>query len=275
MARKIFCRTTNESEENLRSLLKFKPQNFSVDHIGFEKTDLEFKPFEFNDELLKVYARKRNIPSLDSTSRISIHLRFGTVSIRKAVRVALEKSFKFYRELIWRDFFMQILYHFPHTQSKAFKQAYDNIEWKNNEKEFERWKNGTTGFPLVDAGMRELNETGFMHNRVRMLTASFLIKDLLIDWRWGEAYFAEKLLDYDLSQNIGNWQWCAGSGCDSAPYFRIFNPDLQLEKFDPKIEYVRKWVPEYGTSTYPVKMVDHKLARAEAIERYKRAINFQ
>lgn len=212
---------------------------------------MEFKPFEFNDELLKVYARKRNIPSLDSTSLISIHLRFGTVSIRKAVKIALEKSFKFYRELIWRDFFMQVLYHFPHTQHKAFKPAYDNIEWRNNLDDFEKWKTGRTGFPLVDAGMRELNETGFMHNRIRMLTASFLIKDLLIDWRWGEAYFAEKLLDYDLSQNIDNWQWCAGSGCDAAPYFRIFNPDLQLEKFDPKLEYVKKWVPEYGTSTYP------------------------
>lgn len=260
------------SENLLDNLLKFKPKNFGLGHIGFQKTNLQFKPYEFSAELLKAYSQNRSIPHLDATSRISIHLRFGTVSIRKAVKLALEHSFKFYRELIWRDFFMQILYHFPHTQHKSFKPAYDNIKWLNREEDFEKWKTGTTGFPLVDAGMRELNATGFMHNRVRMLSASFLIKDLLVDWRWGEAYFAEKLLDYDLSQNIGNWQWCAGSGCDAAPYFRIFNPELQLQKFDPGLKYIKKWVPEFGTNAYPVPMLDHKEARARAIKTFKDAI---
>ncbi|WP_304038205.1 cryptochrome/photolyase family protein, partial [Mesonia mobilis] len=217
---------------------------------------------------------KRNLPAKDATSHLSTHLRFGAVSVRKMVKKAIQvKDETFFEELIWREFFMQILYHYPETVTDAFKKKYDRIEWRNNKDEFKKWKEGKTGYPLVDAGMRQLNESGFMHNRVRMVVGSFLCKHLLIDWRWGEAYFAEKLLDYEMSSNVGNWQWVAGSGVDAVPYFRIFNPMSQKEKFDKEEKYIKKWVPEYGTKNYPEPMVDHKEARERCLKVYKSAVS--
>src|SRR5574344_900902 len=224
--------------------------------------------FIFDSDILdglEEYRRVREIPYLDGTSNLSAHLRFGTVSVRSVVRRMIG-NVEFVNELVWREFFMQIMYLFPDTVGSNFNRRYDFLEWRNNEAEFELWKRGETGFPLVDAGMRELNATGYMHNRVRMIVASFLCKDLLIDWRWGESYFAEKLMDYELSSNNGNWQWAAGTGCDAAPYFRVFNPDTQLKKFDPHLMYVRKWVPEMGSERYAARMVDHNVARIRALE---------
>ncbi|MCB9196765.1 MAG: deoxyribodipyrimidine photo-lyase, partial [Flavobacteriales bacterium] len=226
-----------------------------------------------NINILKNYHNTRDIPSIHGTSRLSTHLRFGTVSIRKLVRIALQSNEKWLNELIWRDFYQMILYHFPQTTDNAFKPKYDLIEWENNENHFNAWCEGKTGYPIVDAGMRELNTTGFMHNRVRMIVASFLTKHLLIDWRWGERYFAEKLLDFDLASNVGGWQWAAGSGCDAAPYFRVFNPYLQTEKFDPDEKYIKQWVPEYKSPNYPKPIVNHKMARERVLDRYKRALN--
>ncbi len=241
--------------------------------IGFEKSTIEVKPFVFSENLIQNYEDTRNIPSLDATSYLSPHLRFGSVSIRFLVQKALQFENKgFLNELIWREFFMQILWHFPHTVDKSFKPIYDQIVWKNDELHFEKWCKGKTGYPMVDAGMRQLNATGYMHNRVRMIVASFLCKHLLIDWRWGEAYFAQKLLDFELSSNVGNWQWAAGSGVDAAPYFRIFNPSEQQKKFDPKESYIKKWIPEYGTSYYPAPIVEHKIARDLCLETYKKAL---
>jgi deoxyribodipyrimidine photo-lyase len=221
--------------------------------------------------LIENYGITRDFPAKEGTTRLGVHLRFGTVSIREVTGKALEWSGIFLNELIWRNFFSTILWHYPHVEKKAFKTKYDLIQWRNNEVEFEAWCNGQTGYPFVDAGMRELNATGFMHNRARMVTASFLAKHLLIDWRWGEHYFADKLLDFDLASNNGNWQWAAGSGCDAAPYFRIFNPVLQQNKFDPGSEYVKKWVPESGTSGYIKPVVDHREARERALKTYRAA----
>lgn len=246
----------------------------TLEQIGFETSDIKVPDFTTSEDLIDNYEATRNFPGIDNgTSRIGPHLRFGTVSIRKIVTKAIaSKNEVFWNELIWREFFMQILWHFPHTINNAFKPKYDRIPWRNNEEEFEKWKHGQTGYPLVDAGMRELNATGYMHNRVRMLVASFLCKHLLIDWRWGEAYFAEKLLDFELSSNVGNWQWAAGSGVDAAPYFRIFNPTTQIDKFDKKHEYINQWVPELQELTYPTKMVDHKMARERCLKVYKEAL---
>ena len=242
--------------------------------VGFQKSDEEIAPYDVTPTLIQEYEATRNFPAEDGTSRLGPHLRFGTVSIRKMVKKAIaEDNEIFWQELIWREFFMQILWHFPHTVDKAFKSKYDRIEWRNNEEEFKTWCEGKTGYPLVDAGMRELNETGFMHNRVRMLVGSFLCKHLLIDWRWGEAYFAEKLHDYEMASNVGNWQWVAGSGVDAAPYFRIFNPTSQIKKFDSDHKYIKKWVPEYQELTYPKPMVDHKEARERCLATYKAALN--
>lgn len=214
--------------------------NLSLSDIGFKKSSLEIPDYKLTPGLIKNYKDKRDYPAVEGTSRLGPHLRFGTVSVRQMIRDAnKEKNKTFLDELIWREFFMQILYHYPDTVTDAFKKKYDRIEWRNNKDEFELWKNGKTGYPLVDAGMRQLNESGFMHNRIRMLVGSFLCKHLLIDWRWGEAYFAEKLLDYEMSSNVGNWQWVAGSGVDAAPYFRIFNPTTQIEKFDKEKEYIK------------------------------------
>lgn len=261
------------SEEKLEGLMKIKPLQLpELKEMGFEKSELEIPSREVSDEVIANYEKTRDFPAEEGTTRLGIHLRYGTVSIRGLVKRAEDLSETFLNELIWRDFYIAILWHFPHVVNSSFKKKYDSINWRNSEKEFERWCNGETGYPLVDAGMRELNETGFMHNRVRMVTASFLTKHLLIDWRWGEAYFAEKLLDYELASNNGNWQWAAGSGCDAAPYFRIFNPKNQQKRFDPKDKYVMKWVPEIGMKRYPEPVVDHKEARERALKRYKDAL---
>lgn len=248
--------------------------NCSLEDLGFEKAKIEVPNYLVTKDLVQNYEATRNFPAIkNGTSRLGPHLRFGTVSVRKMVKKAIaEKNEVFWSELIWREFFMQILWHFPNTHKNAFKPKYDRIVWRNNEAEFGKWKSGQTGYALVDAGMRELNTTGYMHNRVRMLVASFLCKHLLIDWRWGEAYFAEKLLDYDMSANVGNWQWAAGSGVDAAPYFRIFNPMTQVDKFDKQKEYINKWVPELQELTYPDKLVDHKMARERCLRVYKEAV---
>ncbi len=260
------------SEEHLHRLWRSAPLPLpGLETIGFRPTDLQAPPTTLSEDLLRNYAETRDIPSVVGTSRMSVHLRFGTVSVRALVRRSLRSSPKYLNELIWREFFMQILWHFPHPE-KAFKPAYDRIQWRHDEADFTRWKEGRTGYPLVDAGMRELLATGLMHNRVRMVVASFLTKHLLLDWRLGEAWFAEQLLDFELSSNNGGWQWASGSGCDAAPYFRVFNPRLQLEKFDPSLKYVKKWVPEYGSANYVQPMVVHEMARARALQTYKEGL---
>jgi deoxyribodipyrimidine photo-lyase len=246
----------------------------SLSNLGFSKSSVPQPKHVFNDTLIDEYEATRNFPYLDKTSRIGTALRFGTLSVRKAVlQAAARSNSTFLKELIWREFFMQILWHFPHTQKNSFKPQYDRIEWRNDENDFKKWCAGETGYPLVDAGMRELNETGFMHNRVRMLVGSFLCKHLLIDWRWGEAYFAEKLLDYEMSSNVGNWQWVAGCGVDAAPYFRIFNPTEQVKKFDKELRYIKKWVSNFQDLDYPQPIVDHKMARERCLNTFKAGLN--
>jgi deoxyribodipyrimidine photo-lyase len=241
--------------------------------LGFKKTGGPFPSGSMRAELLKKYQEQRDYPSIPGTSRMGVHLRFGTVSIRQLARQAAEVSDTYLNELIWRDFYQMILWHFPMVgKGRSFKPVYDQIRWRNDEKEFEKWCAGQTGYPIVDAGMRELNATGFMHNRVRMVVASFLAKHLLIDWRWGEAWFAEKLLDFDLAANNGGWQWAAGCGCDAAPYFRVFNPTLQTKRFDPDLSYIRRWVPELDELNYPHPIVDHEFARKRALEVYGKAV---
>ena len=250
----------------------FHKNNFTfptLEQIGFVESPIKVIPHNLKN--VSNYHETRDFPALDSTSHLSPHLRFGTVSIRKLVNWAVRKNDVFLSELIWREFFMQILFSFPKVVTHNFKSAYDGIKWRNNEEDFKRWCSGTTGYPMVDAGMRELNETGYMHNRVRMVVASFLCKHLLINWQWGEAYFAQKLLDFELSANVGNWQWAAGTGCDAAPYFRVFNPEIQLQKFDEKGIYIRKWIPEFDLG-YAAPMVDHAFARDRAIAAYKEGI---
>lgn len=244
----------------------------TLEEMNFQPVGESFPEPTVSAELLKVYQKMRDYPAQTGTSELGIHLRFGTISIRDLARQAQETSPTFMKELAWRDFYFQVLDHFPHVEKHSFRREYDRIEWRNNEAEFERWCAGETGYPLVDAGMRQLNETGWMHNRVRMVTASFCIKHLLIDWRWGEAYFARKLRDYDLAANNGGWQWAAGSGTDAAPYFRVFSPALQAQKFDPKGEYIRKWVPEFNSLNYAQPIVEHTFARQRAIDTYKRAL---
>lgn len=261
----------------------------SFEEIGFIADDeiVDSKKTElFKKNIIVNYHNTRNFPAIDNgTTRLSVHLRFGTVSIRDAIRVALELNEVWLSELIWREFFQQIIFHFPYSADGPFKRKYSFIKWRNDESEIERWCLGKTGYPIVDAGMRELNETGFMHNRVRMVVASFLTKHLLADWRIGEAYFAEKLLDYDLAANVGNWQWAAGCGCDAAPYFRVFNPWEQTKKFDPNAEYIKKWAPEalslfeppsanikYYGKHYPLPIVEHVFARNRAIATYKQGL---
>jgi len=242
----------------------------SLEEIGFAESHISIRPF--NLSVIPHYHKHRNIPAADKTSYLSPHLRFGTVSIRKLVSIGMDQNMSFLNELIWREFFMQILFNFPGVVTNNFKPRYDDIRWRNDEKEFERWCNGETGYPIVDAGMHQLNSTGYMHNRVRMITAGFLCKHLLIDWRWGEAYFAQRLLDYELSSNNGNWQWASGTGCDAAPYFRIFNPEAQQKKFDPKQEYIIKWVNNLTRPEYPEKIVEHDFARLRALTAYKSGI---
>lgn len=244
----------------------------SLESLGFRKTEFVYQAPTFDIDLIKNYHLTRDRPSLHGTTKLSIHLRFGTVSIRSLVRMAIMTNEKFLNELIWRDFYQNLLWHFPHMVTGAFKKEYDEVMWRNDPAEFEVWCKGETGYPIVDAGMRELNATGWMHNRVRMIVASFLTKHLLIDWRWGEIYFAEKLLDFDLASNNGGWQWAAGSGADAAPYFRIFNPYLQTLKFDNDLAYIRKWVPEFESHAYPKPIVDHEFARNRCLTVYKKAL---
>jgi deoxyribodipyrimidine photo-lyase len=258
-----------DCSDKLSNLFKSDFTFPSLKQIGFQESTVKVLPYHLNS--IANYHETRDFPAIDSTSYLSPHLRFGTVSIRKLVNWAVHENDVFLSELIWREFFMQILFSFPKVVTKNFKPAYDGIQWRNNEDDFKRWCSGTTGFPMVDAGMRQLNETGYMHNRVRMVVASFLCKHLLINWQWGEAYFAEKLLDYELASNVGNWQWAAGTGCDAAPYFRVFNPDIQLKKFDEKGIYIRKWIPEFDLG-YGEPMVDHAFARDRAIATYKKGI---
>ena len=248
--------------------------NPNLENIGFVKSKIKIPKNKLSSVLIKEYEATRNYPYMDNTSRVGVYLRFGLISIRKLVDTADKENNKTYlKELIWREFFMQILWHFPHTLTESFKSKYDKIHWRNNKIEFKKWCNGETGYPIIDAGMRELNRTGFMHNRVRMITGSFLCKHLLIDWRWGEAYFAKKLLDYEQSSNIGNWQWVSGCGVDAAPYFRIFNPYEQIKKFDKELKYIKKWVPEFQDSKkYSSPIVDHKFARERCLIEYKKAL---
>ena len=264
---------TCKSETKLNSLASLELPYLTLKEIGFDEKKFDIPLFNIDFNTIEKYEETRNFPYLNSTSRIGAHLRFGFVSIRKLVEKAHKKSNKTYlKELIWREFFMQILWHFPYTQEKSFKPKYDRIKWLNNDEEFKKWCEGNTGYPLVDAGMRELNQTGFMHNRVRMLVGSFLCKHLLIDWRWGEKYFAKKLLDYEMSSNVGNWQWVAGCGVDASPYFRIFNPKEQIKKFDKDFKYIKKWVPEFQSSLYPKEIIDHKFARNRCLETFKAAV---
>jgi deoxyribodipyrimidine photo-lyase len=257
------------SENLLKNLTNTVEEFPQLKDFGYQEKPIELPEPNWDESFIRNYEKTRDIPSINGTSRLSVHLRFGFVSIRKLIRYSFNLSDVFVNELIWREFYMMILYHFPQVVTSSFKPKYDYIKWQNNEAEFEKWCNGETGFPIVDAGMRQLNQSGYMHNRIRMITASFLVKDLLIDWRWGEAYFAEKLLDYDLAANNGGWQWAAGSGCDAAPYFRIFNPDSQQKKFDPKFEYIKQWIPEWETENYPQPMLNHKAARERALQIYK------
>lgn len=250
-----------------------KQDLISLENMGFKKTDFVFPEKNTSTIFIQNYAETRDIPSILGTSRLGLHLRFGTISIRQLVQQCLKANAeKYLNELIWREFYMQILHHFPQVIQQSFKPKYDKIPWRNNEVEFQAWCVGKTGYPIVDAGMRELNATGFMHNRVRMIVASFLTKHLLIDWRKGEAYFAQKLVDYELSSNNGGWQWAAGSGVDAAPYFRVFNPRLQTEKFDKELKYIRKWIPELDSFDYPKPIVEHTFARERCLETYKNAL---
>lgn len=262
---------TEEYKIEFHNFHQFNADFPSLETIGFQESSIKVKPYNLSN--LDEYDTVRDFPSQDKTSYLSPYFRFGLVSVRKMVRFALNTNATFLSELIWREFFMQILFHFPKVVTNNFRQKYDVVPWRNNEEEFKKWCKGETGYPMVDAGMRQLNKTGYMHNRVRMITAGFLCKHLLIDWRWGEAYFAEKLLDYELSANNGNWQWAAGTGCDAAPYFRVFNPEAQLKKFDKDLQYIRKWVEDFDELTYPQPMVEHKLARERAIATYKKALN--
>ncbi len=261
-----------DSQLLLKNLVPISIDFPTLEEIGFQKSDLLFPSDHCADDIIQKYADQRDIPGINGTSRLGIHLRFGTISIREMARKGQNLSDSWLNELCWREFYMMILWHFPHVTKGSFKPQYDSIEWRNNETEFQAWCDGKTGYPIVDAGMRELNTTGYMHNRVRMVVASFLTKHLLIDWRWGEAYFASKLLDFDLSANNGGWQWAAGSGCDAAPYFRIFNPYEQTKKFDSDLKYIRKWVPEFQDFSYPQPIVDHKMARERCLETYKRGL---
>ncbi len=234
----------------------------------------------FHDERIENYPVNRDIPSLPGTSQISIYLKNGSITVPQIIALLKltpdSQHIKYFTELVWREFYYHILTHYPRVENEAFNQKYKQIAWENREDYFEAWKAGKTGYPIVDAGMRQLNETGWMHNRVRMIVASFLTKDLLIDWRWGERYFMEKLLDGDLAPNNGGWQWAASTGCDPQPYFRIFNPTSQGEKFDPDGTYVKRWVPEL--KNIPAKtlhqprdsrIVEHSVMRDRALKLFK------
>lgn len=264
------------TEKYFHNFLKFvnlQPDIVTLERLGFIRSNVAIPPMTVKQHLIKMYDKTRDFPGHDGTSKLGIHFRFGTISIREKSRLASTLNTTYLNELIWRDFYNMILFQFPHVEKGAFRQEYNFIKWRNDENEFEMWKQGRTGFPIVDAGMRELLHTGYMHNRVRMIVASFLTKHLLIDWRWGEAWFAQKLLDFDLASNNGGWQWAAGSGTDAAPYFRIFNPEAQTKKFDPQYIYIKKWISEWATSDYPQPMIDHKLATERCLSVYKSALS--
>lgn len=262
------------TEKYFNNLLKTKIAEplMPLEQIGFNNVKIDFPSKEVAQTIIKNYHQTRDFPAMDATSKLGVHFRFGTISIREKARKALAINVTYLNELIWRDFYMMILASFPHVANEAFKKQYNLIPWRNNEAEFDAWCNGQTGYPIVDAGMRQLNQTGYMHNRVRMIVASFLTKHLLIDWRWGEAYFAQKLLDFDLSANNGGWQWAAGCGTDAAPYFRVFNPALQTQKFDAQLQYIKNWLPEFNTPKYVKPIVQHKLARERCLQTYKSAL---
>lgn len=265
-----------DTQSHLQNLYSFdtKSNLISITELGFDGIErVQFPKETVEETLLKKYSEQRDFPAIDGTSKLGLHLRFGTISIRELAKRAKNANETYLNELIWRDFYQMIIYHFPHSAENSFKPIYDRIPWENNEKLYKAWCEGKTGYPLVDAGMRELNATGHMHNRVRMVVASFLTKHLLIDWRWGATYFAEKLLDFELASNSGGWQWAAGSGCDAAPYFRIFNPALQLDKFDKELKYVKRWVPEYGTASYVKPIVEHAVVTKRTIAVFKETLN--
>lgn len=261
-----------KSQDLLENLHIFHSELMPLAAIGFEESNVKVLPYSLEVDLLKNYKENRDFPFLKGTSGLSPHLRFGTISVRAVCRKVQQISETFLNEIIWRDFYAQVLSNFPYVEEGNFRPQYDEVKWRNDEGEFQKWCNGQTGFPIVDAGMRQLNETGYMHNRVRMITASFLVKDLFVDWRWGEAYFAQKLLDFDLASNNGGWQWAASTGTDAVPYFRIFNPDSQHKKFDPKSQYVKMYVPEFGTTDYVKPIVNHKDARERVLLAYKKAL---
>jgi deoxyribodipyrimidine photo-lyase len=270
-----FYLTSYPTEKYFSNFLKINSKDFdlpSLESMGFAPAGIAFPPTSVARGLIRGYDKTRDIPSIAGTSRLGVHFRFGTISIREKARHAQRLNATYLNELIWRDFYSQILGNFPHVVGHPFRAQYDRVEWRDAPEDLEKWKNGATGYPIVDAGMRELNATGYMHNRVRMIVASFLSKHLLLDWRLGEAYFAEKLLDFDLASNSGGWQWAAGCGTDAAPYFRIFNPTEQTKKFDPEHKYIRKWVPEFGTPRYPKPMVEHTFARERCLATYKKAL---
>ncbi len=261
------------SEPQWKNLVQINPlSTINLEVMAFKPSTIQIPSALADQDIIRHYDQTRNFPAKKGTTRLGIHLRFGTISVRKLALTAFQLNETYLNELIWREFYMMILAFNPEVVNKAFKPAYERIPWRNNEQEFEAWCEGKTGYPIVDAGMRELNTTGYMHNRVRMIVASFLTKHLLIDWRWGEAYFAKKLLDFELASNNGGWQWAAGTGTDAQPYFRVFNPDSQTEKFDKELHYIKKWIPEFGSSDYPKPIVDHKFARARALETYKKAL---
>ncbi|MGC8864996.1 MAG: cryptochrome/photolyase family protein [Bacteroidales bacterium] len=261
------------SEKHLHALLSTEPFHLpGLEEVGFKESDQTLPSSDISEEIIRTYDKTRDFPAMKGTTRLGMHLRFGTVSIRHLVRIALHLNPVYLNELIWREFYMMILWHFPYVTEGAFKPEYNTIPWLNREEDFEAWKAGRTGYPMVDAGMRELAQTGYMHNRLRMITASFLTKHLLVDWRWGEAWFAQKLLDFELASNNGGWQWAAGTGVDAAPYFRIFNPSLQAQRFDPKGEYIRRWIPELDTGSYPYPIIEHTFARDRALKAYKKAL---
>lgn len=268
------CYQEFESQKHLNNLYRSNPNPIpSLKSIGFKNIDSEFPSHEIDKIIIEHYQKNRDFPAINGTSKLSVHLRFGTISIRRLIEIALEHSASFLKELIWREFYQMILSNFPRVgKGLSFKPKYDQIEWEIDNGEFGKWCEGNTGYPIVDAGMRQLNQTGFMHNRVRMITASFLCKHLLLDWRLGEAYFAEKLLDYDFASNNGGWQWASSSGCDAAPYFRIFNPTIQMKKFDANFVYIKKWVPEFQDAAYPPPMIDHQFARERCHKRYAHAL---
>lgn len=260
------------TKKYFKNFIQNKNNTFmSFADIGFHDNDEQFPEAKITKDILDHYPERRDIPSIKGTSRLSVHLRFGTISIRYLVKHAA-KSEKWVNELIWREFYMSILWHFPHVATSAFRKSYDLLEWRKDEVNFQKWCDGQTGYPIVDAGMRELNTTGFMHNRVRMIVSMFLTKYLLIDWRWGEAYFAEKLIDFELASNNGGWQWSAGTGVDAAPYFRLFSMSEQTKRFDPDFVYIKKWVPEFQELTYPKPIVDYDMARKRCLEFYKKGL---